>query len=132
MNTVHAWRSLLFFSLFESSETTHCNDRLERRPWKKKEEKRVGGHNSRERVASTRSPIRSRARGRAFCHLFAYFPVRFVFFDAVTFFSLPLSLRGAMVNRTYGTHKNLHISLFLLLRGTIVNRTYGLHKNLYI
>ena len=31
--------------------------------------------------------------------------------------------RGTIVNRTYGTQKNLYIPLCLLLRGTIVNRT---------
>ena len=30
------------------------------------------------------------------------------------FLSLLLILRGAIVNRTYGTHKNLYTSLFLL------------------
>ena len=61
----------------------------------------------------------------------------------------PILLRGAIVNRTYGKHKNLpgiylpvythNIWSFLLwspvvliLRGDIVNRTYGIHKNLYI
>ena len=39
-------------------------------------------------------------------------------------------LRGAILNRTYGTHNALYIILFLLLRGTIVNRTYGIHENL--
>ena len=28
-------------------------------------------------------------------------------------------LRGTILNRTYDTHKNLHISLFVLSRGTI-------------
>ena len=29
-------------------------------------------------------------------------------------------LRGTIINRIYGTHKNLCVSLFLLLRGTIL------------
>ena len=55
-------------------------------------------------------------------------------------------LRGTIVNRTYGTHKNQYIYfevyryrfylkkmmlrcfVILLLRATIVNRTYGSHK----
>ena len=38
-------------------------------------------------------------------------------------------LRGAIVNRTYSTHKKkLFFLLFLLLRGTIVNRTYLVYK----
>ena len=58
---------------------------------------------------------------------------------------IPRKLRGTIVNRTYGLHKNLYVHMFLLticvyrrsyllwslgiLRGTIVNKTYGLHKN---
>ena len=42
-----------------------------------------------------------------------------------------LLLRGTIVNRTYGRHKNQYMTI-LLLRGIIVNRTYGRHKNQYI
>lgn len=50
-------------------------------------------------------------------------------------------LRGTIVYRTYGTHKNLYIYLsyftnyiwsYLLLRGAIVDGTYGTDKNRYI
>ena len=62
-------------------------------------------------------------------------------------YTLPLILRGTIVNRTYGIHKNLlgiYLAIFtdniwsywlwspVIVRGTILNRTYSTHENLCI
>ena len=48
--------------------------------------------------------------GVRYMFLFCLFPSHLYFF--ALFFSLLLLLRGTIVNRTYGTHKNLYIHLF--------------------